>query len=363
MAITAGLSFLAGLFWLGAIGGLVLAGLNVSRGRLARPGILLFILGLVGGSLLTGVSQGLVLVQPNERAVVFRQIGGTGEGALRAEPLQPGLKWIIPFVDAAIIYPVNRQEVTMAGSPGEATGGSGIVLSGVRGRRNDGQEIVIDVTVLYTINPVDVNQIHRSWRDTYENAFIVSQTRSLLRDGIGNFSAEALYAGGRAELQAQAIESLTSKLEIEGFVLVDVLIRDVTFSSEFAAAIERKQIAEQEAERAVFLVQQQEQEADRAREEARGLADATVIRATGDADAVVIRAVAEAEALRLINVQITQNPALIQFKYIQELGDNVRLILIPSNSPFLFDIQGLVAQTGAASVPASAPAEATGEGQ
>ena len=147
-------------------------------------------------------------------------------------------------------------------------------------------------------------------------------------------------------------------------MLVDLLIRDVTFSPEFAQAVEQKQIAEQEAQRAVFLVQQQEQEAERARVEAEGLADAEAIRAEGEARAITTRAEAEAEALRLINEQISQNPNLIQFRYIDELGDNVRLILIPSNSPFLFDIQELLAQSGATTVPATVPAtpvETTGE--
>jgi regulator of protease activity HflC (stomatin/prohibitin superfamily) len=353
------------LFWLGAIGGLILAGFNVSRGRAARPGVLVFIIGLVGGILLSVLSSGLVLVQPNERAVVFQQLGRGGEaGNLRLEPLDPGLNWIIPFVETAVRYDIARQEVTMAGGAGEGgfpeTGGSG-GLSGVRARSNDGQEVVVDVTVIYTIDPTKVNSVHINWRSTYQDNFIVPQTRSLMRDAVANYGAEEIYAGGRVALQSNTVDALGPKLEEEGFVLVDLLVRDVTFSPEFADAVERKQIAEQEAQRAVFLVQQQEQEAARARVEAQGLADAEAIRAEGEARAIETRATAEAEALRLVNQQISQNPNLIQFRYIQELGDNVDLIIIPSNSPFLFDTQSLLAGTGTAPAPAAAPAEAPAE--
>jgi regulator of protease activity HflC (stomatin/prohibitin superfamily) len=357
MAITAGLSLLAGIFFLGAIGGLVLAGFNAARQRSARPGITLLIVGLVGGILLSVLNAGLVLVQPNERAVVFRQIGG-GTTALRDEPLGPGLNWIVPFAETAIVYDIGRQEITMAGSPGEASGPQA-ALSGVRARSSDGQEILVDGTVIFTIDPKLVNQVHINWRDTYRDAFIVSQTRSVLRDSVANYGAEEIYSGGRIAVQGDTITSLEPKLLAEGFVLIDILIRDVTFASEFAAAVEQKQIAEQEAQRAVFLVQEQEQEAARARVEAQGLADAEAIRAEGEARAIITRAEAEAEGLRLINEQISQNPNLIQFRYIQELGDNVELIIIPSNSPFLFDTQALLNQSGAsaASAPAAPPVE------
>ena len=356
MALLGVLSVIGVLFWFAAIGGVILAGFNSSRGRAARPGIVLVVLGVIGGIIFTVVNQGLVLVQPNERAVVFRQIGGRGlEGSLREEPLGPGLNWIIPFVETSITYDVARQNVTMAGTAAEAGGQAG-VQSSVRGRSQDGQEVQVDVTVLYVINPLQVNDVHINWRRTFETNFIVAQTRSVLRDKIADFTAEAIYAGGRTAIQLSTADTLQPIFSEEGFDLIDVLIRDVTFAPEFADAIERKQIAEQEAQRAVFLVQEQEQEAARVIVEAEGRASAEIARAEGDATAIVIRAEgnaeaivieaeADAEALRLVNEEITKNPNLIQFRYITELADNVQLVIIPSNSPFLFDFQTLADQS------------------
>ena len=56
-----------------------------------------------------------------------------------------------------------------------------------------------------------------------------------------------------------------------------------------------------------------------------------------------IAAEAEAEALRLVSEQIAANPNLIPYQYVQRLSDNVGLALIPSNSPFLFDINTFTA--------------------
>jgi regulator of protease activity HflC (stomatin/prohibitin superfamily) len=93
-------------------------------------------------------------------------------------------------------------------------------------------------------------------------------------------------------------------------------------------------VAEQNLERA-------RTEAQRVQTEAGGQAQAQIARAEGEAQSRTIRAAAEAEALRLISEQIAANPSLIQYQYVQTLSDNVELILIPANSPFLFDLESL----------------------
>jgi regulator of protease activity HflC (stomatin/prohibitin superfamily) len=86
--------------------------------------------------------------------------------------------------------------------------------------------------------------------------------------------------------------------------------------------------------------------ADASVRRAEGERDADIARAEGEAQAILLRAEAEAEALRLINEQISQNPNLIQWRYIEQLGDDINLIILPSNSPFLFDLEALTAQSG-----------------
>ncbi len=108
------------------------------------------------------------------------------------------------------------------------------------------------------------------------------------------------------------------------------MLNEINFSVDFIQAIENRQVAELDRDRAGIL-------ADTARIEAGGRADARIEEARGEAEAVRIQAQAEAEALRLVSEQIAANPNLIQYTYINELSDNVSVVLVPSNSPFLFD--------------------------
>src|SRR5690606_16120471 len=157
------------------------------------------------------------------------------------------------------------------------------------------------------------------------------------------FRAAQIYGAQRGELENEMQEIMDQRMREEGLILTDLLIRDITFTPEFAASIERAQIAEQEAQQARFRVEQRRQEAEQARAVAQGERDAAIARAEGEAQAIILRAQAEAEALRLVSEQIAANPLLVQYQYIQSLADNIRLALVPANSPFLFDFEGITA--------------------
>lgn len=339
MGITAGLTFITSLFVLALLAGVGIFLVNSGRGRPTRIGVILAIIGLIGIIIAVPLNAGLVLIQPNERGVVFRQT----QSDLRP-PLDPGLKWVVPFIDQVIKYDVGQQSLDMVGS--EEASASGITRPEVRAITRDGQQITLDITIIFSVNPAEVNKVHVSWRQTYIDGFIAAQARSEVRNAVNNYGAEEIYSGGRAALEAEIVESLRPLFESQGFLLTDVLVRNITFSEQFANAIEQRQIAEQQAQQAAFRVQQAQQEAEQARVEAQGRADSAVIGAQGQAEATVLQAEAEAEALGLINEILSQNPYLIQYRYIDELGDNVRLIIVPSNTPFLFDLQQLLAQAG-----------------
>ncbi|MBN1120232.1 MAG: hypothetical protein JXJ17_04085 [Anaerolineae bacterium] len=360
MAIKAVLGFLIAIFSIAILAGIALAVINAQRGRRSQPGTMIAIIGAVGVLVIAPLNAGLVLVEPNEVGVVFRQTA-SGDAALR-QPLQPGLSWVLPFVDQVIVYDVSQQSLTMAGSTGSEFNQTQVGVSGtysaVRATSSDGQVIYVDATVIFRLDSSQINDIHRNWRGTYVEGFILPQVRSEVRNLVSNYGAEEIYSGGRAELETQVAEALHEPLLNEGFILFDVLIRNIEFSTQFTDAIEQKQIAEQEAQRAAFRVQQAAQEAEKARVDAQGRADSVVIEAQGDAEATVIRAQAESEALDLINQIIAQNPDLIQWQYINELGEDVRVIIVPSNSPYLFDLESMIGAAGgqAVSTPVPTPA-------
>lgn len=330
-----GISSLFGILSLVGFGlfilGVVIVVMAISQGRAVRSGIVLAVAGIIIGLLFSVISQGILIVEPTQVAVIVNTLTGDVEET----PRRGGTHIIVPIVQQPFLYPVVQQTVAM---DGESVGGDeGAVVA----RTSDGQEVRLDVSVIYSIDPAQADRLHLSWQTRYEEAFVVPTARSVVRDAVSGFEAADIYAGGRENLSSAAFQRLSARLERDGLIVSDLLVRNITFSPQYAEAIEQAQVAAQESERARLQVQRILQEAEQARAEAQGLRDADILRAEGQAQATVLQAQAQAEALRLVSEQIAANPALIQYQYIQNLSDNVRMVLVPSNSPFLFDFASL----------------------
>ncbi len=295
-----------------------------SQGRSARGGVLLAVVGFIGGVMLFIVSSGILIVEPARAAVIVNVLSGELEAPARA----PGTSIIIPGLQEFIIYPTDQQEYTMSGLSDE---GNRQGDDAVEALTVDGQEISLDITVLYRIDRNDVNQLHLNWQSRYENAFIRPTVRAITRDVVSQFEAEAIYGIDRESLTGRIRDRVSARMEEEGLTLTSLLVRQIDFADAFAQSIEEKQIEEQRLQRA-------RTEAERVRTEASGTADAAQEEARGRANARLIEAAAEAEALRIISEQIAANPNLIQYLYVTNLSDNVTFALLPSDSPFIFNV-------------------------
>jgi regulator of protease activity HflC (stomatin/prohibitin superfamily) len=324
LALVGGVLFLAGV---------AIAVTSVSQGRSARGGILLGGIGLVVGLLFGVISQGILIIEPTQVGVIVNTLSGQFE-----IPRQAGTSVVIPVVQIYYVYPISQQQYTMSGTEGEgAIRGN----DAVQGRTSDGQEVALDITVLYSVNPSKVNDLHQRWQTGYQDNLVRPTVRGLVRDVVSGYSAEDIYGDKRTEMEAEMQVRITERFDQEGLTLTDLLVRDISFSDLFRQAIEQKQIAAQEAQQAQLRVAQRENEANQLRAQADGERDAAIAIAEGDAQAIVLRAQAEAEALRLVSQQIAANPSLIQYLYVQNLSDNVNIALVPANSPFLFDFSSL----------------------
>ncbi len=296
-----------------------------SQGRSSRGGFMLAVVGFAGGVVLFIISSGILIVQPARAAVIVNVLTGELEQPARS----PGTSIIIPGLQEYIIYPTDQSEYTMSGisSEGRLQGNDAVEALTV-----DGQEIRLDITVLYRIERTHVNQIHLNWQNRFESDFIRPTVRAVARDVVSQFEAEAIYGLEREALGGRISEVVSDRMLEEGLTMTALLVRQIDFNDSFAQSIEEKQIEEQKLQRA-------RTEAERVRTEAGGLADGAEEAARGRANARLIEAEAEAEALRIISNQIAANPNLIQYLYVANLSDNVSFALLPANAPFIFNVE------------------------
>lgn len=339
MNIANALQGIVAVLWVITLGFLALTILRASRGFKTRPlGITVIVL-VVVAAIMTTISAGLVFINPEDRGVVISALSPKG---YRDQALQPGLHWVLPFFEYVKTYPISRQTYTMSVATGEgAIAGD----DSVQARTSDGQQITLDASVIYEIDPSQVVAIHINWQDRYTDELVRPQSRGIIRDAVSQYNVEEVVTSKRFELASQIRQNMEAKLKENGLVLIDFVLRNISFSSEYAASVEQKQIAEQQAQQAKFVVEQRKQEAQQAIEVAHGQADSVKIRAQGDADARLIQAQAEAQALKMIADALKNNPDLLNYQYITKLAPGVQVMLVPNNAPYLLPLPTLTGPT------------------
>ncbi len=332
MNIASSFRLIATVLWVGSFGFLVFAMLRSSQNKPIRKSGLIVISAFLISLVFSLISMGMVFIEPQERGIVISAVSPLG---YREQTLQPGLQWILPGLENVKRYPISKQSYTMSIAPsdGEFVGDDSITA-----RTSDGQQIYVDASVIYSINPADVIKVHIEWQDRYSDGLVRPVARAVIRDAVSQFGVEEVYSSKRDELTLMISENMTEKLAQNGLIMDQFLLRNITFSDEYAASVEQKQIAEQQAQQAKFVVEQKKQEAEQARQTAQGLADAAVIKAKGEAEARLIEAEAEAKALLLIADAVKDRPDLLTYQYITRLAPNIQTMLLPADSPFLFPL-------------------------
>jgi regulator of protease activity HflC (stomatin/prohibitin superfamily) len=287
---------------------------------------------------ITLLSMGLVFVEPTEVGVVVSMVSPSG---IRPQPLNPSLHWIIPVLEREEIYTITWQTYTMAGRPNE---GAKSGNDSIRARTSDGQEVRLDCSVIFRVNAAQAVVLYTDWQDRYTDDFVRPTVRSVVRTQVSQFTVQEVNSSDRKDLEAILDRILREKFAEMGLLLDTFLLRDITFSPEYAASIEHKQVALEGQEQA-------RHEAERMRNLAQG-----------KADAIRIEAQAQNEALKLIGDALEEDSQLLTYQYIEKLSPNIRAMLVPSDNPLILPLPDMMAEqplTATQSATVSVTIEAT----
>jgi len=239
----------------------------------------------------------LAIVPAGTRAVIFNNFSGI-------EPLSltEGTHLIVPFVEHPFLYDVRTQTYTMSAVHNE---GDKLGDDSVYALTADGQTVKIDISVRYHVLGDDIYKLHRSIGPSYVDKVIRPESRTVVRNVISSFAVTEVYSTKRQVIQAQLEEQMAKTLLRNYIVLDGLLIRNISFTDAFAQAVEKKQVAMQDAERMKYVLQKEESEKQR-----------KIIEATG-----------EAEAIRRRGQALRENPLLIRYEYVQKVSPNIKAIV------------------------------------
>ena len=190
-------------------------------------------------------------------------------GKIQNTVLYSGLHFINPLVNVQHVN-IQTQNYTMSGvtDEGAKSGDDAIkVLTA------DGLEVTIDLSVLYRVLPNDAPKLLQQTGLDYEDKIVRPVTRTRIRDNAVYYDAVSLYSTKRDEFQQRIYNSIEKDFKARGLLLENLLVRNITLPQSVKQSIEQKINAEQDAQKMQFVLQKEQQEAQRKRIEAQGIAD------------------------------------------------------------------------------------------
>ena len=190
-------------------------------------------------------------------------------GDVEPTVLRSGLHIVNPLANV-VVFDATTQNYTMSqvDDEGHKSGDDAIrVLSA------DGLEVVIDLTVLYRLNPAEAPRIYRELGTDYTDKVVRPIARTRIRDNAVYYDAVSLYSKKRDEFQARIQKTIEDDFKARGIILEQLLVRNILLPASVRSAIESKINAEQESQKMQFVLTKEKQEADRKRVEAQGIAD------------------------------------------------------------------------------------------
>jgi regulator of protease activity HflC (stomatin/prohibitin superfamily) len=325
------------------LAGLVLLGLSLALGialpisratagrRDAQPVPATHILKGVAGAILgalilvAGLSAPFVEVPAGNVGVV------TNFGSVQPGTLEPGLHIVIPIVQHVAIIdtrvqPHQFQEIDAASAEYQT-----VKLTGVMNYHVDGQF---------------ANDLYQRVGTDFASKVIDPAFNDFIKTVVPEYKVDAIL-GARDEIRSKAKAALAANLAQYHIIVDDIYIANIAFSSEFQAAIEAKQVAQQQVQTEQQILAQKKIQADQAVAQAQGQADSNVKLAQGQAAATV--ALAQGQATANTSLAASLSDQILQYQYIQKLTDKITVMLVPSGNASIFDLKGLLNPAPAAS--------------
>jgi regulator of protease activity HflC (stomatin/prohibitin superfamily) len=210
-----------------------------------------FLLTLLGIAALLSLNA-FVIINPGQ-AGVLSILGKARDGVLLE-----GLHFKPPFVSVVDIYDLTVQKFEV---PAQSS-------------TKDLQDLSASFAINFRLDAMQVVDIRRK-QGTLQNIvskIVAPQTQESFKIAAARRTVEEAITK-RDQLKQDFDVALSDRLNRYGILVLDTSVVDLNFSPEFSKAVEEKQIAEQRAQRAVYVAQEAEQEAEAQVNRAKGQAE------------------------------------------------------------------------------------------
>ncbi|HXI57554.1 MAG TPA: SPFH domain-containing protein [Polyangia bacterium] len=219
-----------------------------------------------------------------EVGVLVCKIGlGCAKKGVQDQLYPPGsTNLFAPFIRDFYTFDTKVQNLEMVAAVKE---GDRKVRDDLQFKTTDGNDISMDVTVVWTLDPKLIPKILQEVgvsTDEVKEKLVRPMARTLVRDVLNELDSEAVYNSDKRFQKAdKAREVLTKALSAFGVNIMQVILHEHRFAPEYERVIHDRKLAEQRAEQLKSETEAVEQEALRNLETARGGVASDIAKAEG----------------------------------------------------------------------------------
>jgi len=288
-----------GLFLVLLIGAGVIYFTHSPESGIRRAAPIAGLLGLIG---LLGALSAIIVPAGNVGVV-------TAFGAVQNDTLPPGIHFRVPFINSVHLITTRVQ-------PHE--------FKEIDAASEEYQTVKLTGVMNYHVDGSFASYLYQTVGDDFASKVLDPAFSDFIKSVVPTYHIGDIL-GKRDEIRGLAKDQLQANLSKYHIIIDDIYIANISFSPEYEAAIEAKQVAQQQVQTEQQILAQKQIKAQQA-----------VIDAQGSANAAIESAKGTAEANKLITQSLS--PLLIQYQYILKLNPNVSVIYVPQSGNFLLNI-------------------------
>lgn len=250
---------------------------------------------LLGGGYLA--KNAMYTVDAGHRAIKYNRLTGLGKDSYRE-----GLHFLLPWFERPIIYDIRARPHTMSS------------LTGSR----DLQMVNINLRVLTKPDVGHLPEIYRTLGMDFDDKVLPSIVNEVLKSVVAQYTAPQLIT--QRDLVSRVIRQRLSERATDfNIQMEDVAITHLTFSQEYEKAVESKKVAQQQAEKARYIV----------------------LKAAEEKKSTIIHAEGEKQAAAMIGDAIKANPGFVELRRITVAKD-ISQMLARSNNRMVLSTESLL---------------------
>ncbi|MFH1207155.1 MAG: prohibitin family protein [Patescibacteria group bacterium] len=190
------------------------------------------------------------------------------------------------------------------------------------------QEVYVDATLNIRVSPQAIQTLYRNVGPNWFEVIVAPRVPQNFKDETVKYTSVGI-APNREAIRHDVTVRLEKECGPHSIEVTDLLLDNIDFNPEFKQAIEKKQIATQNALEEEQKVVGEKHKADQKIEAARG-----------EGGSILVVAEKQAEANTKLALSLT--PQLVQYTLVQKLGDQIEVMILPAGQNFILDPNALM---------------------